>query len=80
VSAAQGKRKERVGRRAAVGGFDGPVGRPSWIEGKVFFPFFFLKLFSKSNLFNSNSFKIFQIFSQNFINSLNLTQAIKNHA
>jgi hypothetical protein len=82
VSTAQGKRKGRVGRRAAAGGIDGPAGRLGQKEGEVSFPFsfFLLKHFSNSNLFNSKPFKTFQTFSQNFIKFLNLTQATKNHA
>jgi hypothetical protein len=54
-----------------------------WARMKVRSFFFFLFLFQtlfKLNLFNSNSIKTFQTFSQNFINLLNLTQATKNHA
>jgi hypothetical protein len=46
----------------------------------LFFSFSFFKLFSKSNLFNSNSNQNFSNLSQYFINLLDLTQATKNHA
>jgi hypothetical protein len=58
------------------------VGRLGQKGGEVLF-FFFFSLFQtlfKSNLFNSNSNKTFQTFSQSFINLLDLTQATKNHA
>jgi hypothetical protein len=81
VSASAGEKKRRKRRRAAAG--DGEVGRLGQKGGEVlFFSFlfpFFQTLF-KSNLFNSNSNKTFQTFSQSFINLLDLTQAIKNHA
>jgi hypothetical protein len=77
VSVADRKQKRPADRRAAVG--KGGVGR--WAagpKGKEVSPFlsFFQTLF-KSNLFNSNSNKTFQTFSQSFINFLNLTQATK---
>jgi hypothetical protein len=79
VSAAQRKRKGRVGRRAAAGGIDGPAGRLGQKEDEVSFPFSF---FSFKTLFKFKTFqlKTFQTFSQNFIKFLNLTQATKNHA
>jgi hypothetical protein len=85
VSATAGKRKRRRGGGLFAGEEVGPVGRCGLKgEGEVLFFFlFFLFLFQtllKSNLFNSNSFKTFQTFSQNFINLLDPTQATKNHA
>jgi hypothetical protein len=65
VSTAQGKRKGRVGRRAAAGGIDGPVGRLGQKEGEVSFPFSF---FSFKTLFKFKHFqlKTFQNFSNFF--------------
>jgi hypothetical protein len=79
VSSCGGKRIE--------GADAGRCGRSRWAAGlkgkkvsfSIFF-FFFFKLFSKSNLFNSNSNQNFSNLSQNFVHLLDLTQAIKNHA
>jgi hypothetical protein len=74
----RGKRKEERETQAATG--KGEVGR--WAEKVRRFPFsfFLFQTLFKSNLFNSNSNKTFQTFSQNFINFLNFTQTTKNHA
>jgi hypothetical protein len=80
----RGKKKKRRGAGLFAGEGVGPVGRCGLKgEGEVSFPFFFFLFFQtlfKINLFNSNSNKTFQTFSQNFINLLDLTQATKNHA
>jgi hypothetical protein len=79
----RGKRKEERGGGPLREMERWAVGRLGQKGGEVlFFSFlfpFFQTLF-KSNLFNSNSNKTFQTFSQSFINLLDLTQAIKNHA
>jgi hypothetical protein len=65
VSAAQRKRKGRVGRRAAAGGIDGPAGRLGQKEDEVSFHFSF---FSFKTLFKFKTFqlKTFQNFSNFF--------------
>jgi hypothetical protein len=80
------REKEKGGGEVGRCG-DGEMGMwAGWVGkgGEVLFYFFFFFPFSNSfkirTFFNSNSFKIFQTFSQNFINSLNLIQATKNHA
>jgi hypothetical protein len=73
--------KNKKGSRSwAVCGRRSWASGPLWAEREVsfLFPFFLFPLFSKQTLFNSISNKTFQTFSQNFINFLNFTQAIKN--
>jgi hypothetical protein len=61
------------------------MGRQAWLGRKVsrawfpFFLFFFKLLFKTTFLFKFKS-KLFQTFSQKFINFLETTQATKNHA
>jgi hypothetical protein len=81
VSDSKIKRKEgEVGWRGAVRW----AGRPGWAErgaGKVLFFFLFHFQTSFSNHFSLQiQIKLFQAFSQKFINFLETTQAIKNHA
>jgi hypothetical protein len=80
LSAAVRKNKRKAGRRAAAGEGSWAGGPTGQNEGEVLFPFFLFQTLLKLNLFNSNSIKTFQTFSQNFINLLDLTQATKNHA
>jgi hypothetical protein len=76
--------KEKAGGEA--GRYGRRLGGPwaGWARREVrflfLFFFFLFKLFSKSNLFNSNSNQNFSNLSQYFINLLDLTQATKNHA
>jgi hypothetical protein len=72
------KEKERGG--PARGELNGPAGLagPKGEPGKVFFFFFFKLLFKPLFLFKFKS-KLFQTFSQKFINFLETTRATKNH-
>jgi hypothetical protein len=82
VSASAGKRKGEAVRWAAAGGFGGPAGLARPKGGKVIFSFFaflFQTLF-KTNFSFQIQTKFFQTFLKNFINSLEATQATKNHA
>jgi hypothetical protein len=75
----QRKEKERGRDGPAREGLDWPAGLagPKGELGKVFF--FFKLLFQTTFLLNFKS-KLFQTFSQKFINFLETTQATKNHA
>jgi hypothetical protein len=67
-----------AGRGLLRGGEGGPLGRKvRWFSS--FFLFLFQTLF-KTILFKSNSNQNPSKFSQNFINLLDFTQAIKNYA
>jgi hypothetical protein len=74
------KREREAGRR----GMASWASRPGWAErgaGKVlFFFFFFFKLLFKTTFLFKFKSKLFQTFSQKFINFLETTQATKNHA
>jgi hypothetical protein len=60
---------------------DGPVGRLGQKGREVLFPLFSLfKLFSNQTFSTQIQSKHFKLFSQNFINLLDLTQATINHA
>jgi hypothetical protein len=77
------KRKRERERRAGVGWLAGPTGLagPKGEPGKVFFFFlFFFKLLLKPLFLFKFKSKLFQTFSQKFINFLETTQATKNHA
>jgi hypothetical protein len=80
-ASARAKKRKRERERRAGAGRARWAGRPDWaerLEGKVFL--FFQTSFFKTTFlfkFKSNSF---QTFPQKFINLLETTQAIKNHA
>jgi hypothetical protein len=78
----QKKKKRERERRAGAGRVRWAAG-PFGPKGKevrfCFFLFFFKLLFKTTFLFKFKS-KLFQTFSQKFINFLETTQATKNHA
>jgi hypothetical protein len=79
------KEKKRERERWAGAGEGRWAGRPGWAErgaGYGFFFFFFKLLLSffKTTFLLKFKSKLFQTFSQKFINFLETTQATKNHA
>jgi hypothetical protein len=74
------KREGEAGRREMASW----ASRPGWAEGSrqgfSFFSFLFFKLLLKPLFLLKFKSKLFQTFSQKFINFLETTQATKNHA
>jgi hypothetical protein len=80
VSATAKEKKKREGEAGRCG-VTSWAGRPGWAERGAGHGFLFLKklLFQTTFLLKFKS-KLFQTFSQKFINFLETTQATKNHA